>query len=113
MNGHKTWDAPLHRALREDLTSARGKKYKFDSIRDLLRAIRNKLAHLDQAAPEAAPEVQKLFGGISVTSVGGVSGEQQQDAFLSYWTSRFPDLCLSLYLLAPLAEDPRLATFFS
>ena len=39
------------------MTKARGKKYKFDSIRDLLRAIRNKLAHLDQAAPEVLATV--------------------------------------------------------
>jgi serine/threonine-protein kinase/endoribonuclease IRE1 len=101
------WDGALDGPLLADLASARGRRYRFALVRDLLRAIRNKAAHLDQAAPE----VQRLLAG-ERAAAAGLAGEAEQAAFLAYWTERFPRLCIALYRLPCLAADPRLADFF-
>lgn len=51
-------------------------------LQDLLRALRNKRHHFH----EASDLVQLLLGHIP-------------DGFLSYWSSRFPDLLMEIYTL--------------
>ncbi|XP_019187490.1 PREDICTED: serine/threonine-protein kinase/endoribonuclease IRE1a-like [Ipomoea nil] len=72
------WDAKLDTAFINDI--GRYRRYKFDSVRDLLRVIRNKLNHYR----ELSKEIQELLG-------------QVPEGFDSYFSSRFPRLVMEVY----------------
>ncbi|XP_046660602.1 serine/threonine-protein kinase/endoribonuclease IRE1 [Homalodisca vitripennis] len=65
------WRAVIDEEVKADLRKYRS--YRGDSVRDLLRALRNKRHHFRELSPEA----QKLLG-------------IPADSFTHYWTSRFP-----------------------
>ncbi|CAJ0967334.1 unnamed protein product [Ranitomeya imitator] len=67
------------------------RSYKGRSIRDLLRALRNKKHHYR----ELPPEVQETLGNVP-------------DEFVCYFTSRFPGLLLHTYLAMQLCSRERL-----
>ncbi|KAF2364029.1 Pyrrolo-quinoline quinone repeat [Trinorchestia longiramus] len=67
------WVAKMHPEVYKDLRLHRD--YKDSSVRDLLRAIRNKRTHYQ----ELHPAVQAVMGSVP-------------NEFLHYWTSRFPSL---------------------
>lgn len=69
------WRHQMHPIISEDLR--RFRDYKGQSVRDLLRALRNKKNHYRELTEEA----RKVFGRIP-------------DEFVSYWTERFPKLLL-------------------
>ncbi|XP_022905104.2 serine/threonine-protein kinase/endoribonuclease IRE1 [Onthophagus taurus] len=71
----KDWRYHVHDEVANDLRKYRS--YKGDSVRDLLRALRNKKHHYRELSPEAQ------------LSLGDVP-----EAFTRYWTSRFPLLLL-------------------
>ncbi|KAI9083920.1 hypothetical protein K1719_034178 [Acacia pycnantha] len=56
------------------------RRYKFDSVRDLLRVMRNKLNHYR----ELPPQIQQLLGPVP-------------EGFNEYFASRFPKLLISVY----------------
>nr|GLL37124.1 serine/threonine-protein kinase/endoribonuclease IRE1a-like [Ipomoea trifida] len=72
------WDAKMDSAFINDI--GRYRRYKFDSVRDLLRVIRNKLNHYR----ELSKEIQELLG-------------QVPEGFDSYFSSRFPRLVMEVY----------------
>ncbi|GJW46840.1 serine/threonine-protein kinase/endoribonuclease IRE1b-like protein [Tanacetum coccineum] len=72
------WDEKLDKILLKDVTQYR--KYKYDSIRDLLRLIRNKSNHYR----ELSEEVQEVLGSLPT-------------GFESYFSSRFPNLLMEVY----------------
>ncbi|CAA0807032.1 Serine/threonine-protein kinase/endoribonuclease IRE1b [Striga hermonthica] len=72
------WDEKMENAFLNDI--GRYRRYKFDSVRDLLRVIRNKLNHFR----ELSKEIQALLGPVP-------------DGFDSYFTSRFPKLLIEVY----------------
>ena len=72
------WDEKLDNILLKDVT--RYRKYKYDSIRDLLRVIRNKSNHYR----ELPKEVQEVLGSVPT-------------GFESYFSSRFPNLLMEVY----------------
>lgn len=74
----KNWRDRICDALREDLRKFR--TYKAHSVRDLLRAMRNKKHHYRELPEDVR------------TSLGQVPHE-----FVVYFTSRFPDLLLHVY----------------
>ncbi|XP_064116017.1 serine/threonine-protein kinase/endoribonuclease IRE1-like isoform X2 [Macrobrachium nipponense] len=69
------WRLHMHPIIAEDLR--RFRDYKGNSVRDLLRALRNKRNHYRELKEEA----RMVFGRIP-------------DEFIYYWTSRFPRLLL-------------------
>ncbi|XP_068244652.1 serine/threonine-protein kinase/endoribonuclease IRE1 isoform X2 [Palaemon carinicauda] len=69
------WRQHMHPVIAEDLR--RFRDYKGSSVRDLLRALRNKRNHYRELKEEA----RMVFGRIP-------------DEFVYYWTSRFPRLLL-------------------
>ncbi|KRT82320.1 hypothetical protein AMK59_3943, partial [Oryctes borbonicus] len=71
----KDWRFHIDDEVASDLRKYRS--YKGESVRDLLRALRNKKHHYRELTPEA----QKILGDIP-------------DSFVNYWTSRFPLLLL-------------------
>ncbi|CAH9145290.1 unnamed protein product [Cuscuta epithymum] len=73
-----SWDAKMDSAFINDI--GRYRRYKFDSVRDLLRVIRNKLNHYR----ELSMEIQGLLG-------------QVPEGFDSYFSSRFPSLVVEVY----------------
>lgn len=73
-----TWDVKLENGFLENI--GRYRRYKFDSVRDLLRVIRNKLSHYREL-PNA---VQELLGTIP-------------EGFENYFRSRFPRLLIEVY----------------
>ncbi|KAF7265858.1 hypothetical protein GWI33_020928 [Rhynchophorus ferrugineus] len=73
------WRAHIHEEVARDLRKYR--TYRGESIRDLLRALRNKKHHFRELSREA----QLSLGDIP-------------EAFTSYWTSRFPLLLVHVYL---------------
>lgn len=72
------WDEKMEPAFLNNI--GRYRRYKFDSIRDLLRVIRNKLNHYR----ELPQEIQELLGPVS-------------EGFDSYFSSRFPKLLIEVY----------------
>ncbi|PON33104.1 Serine/threonine protein kinase [Parasponia andersonii] len=72
------WDEKLETAFLNNI--GRYRRYKYDSIRDLLRVIRNKLNHYR----ELPQEIQELLGPVP-------------EGFDSYFSSRFPRLLIEVY----------------
>lgn len=72
------WDEKLESAFLNDI--GRYRRYKYDSVRDLLRVIRNKLNHYR----ELSEEIRGILG----TVPGG---------FDSYFSARFPKLLIEVY----------------
>ncbi|CAL5412006.1 unnamed protein product [Camellia sinensis] len=71
-------DEKMESAFINDI--GRYRRYKFDSARDLLRVIRNKLNHYR----ELPQEIQRILGQIP-------------EGFDSYFSSRFPQLLVEVY----------------
>ncbi|KAG5457670.1 MAG: ribonuclease 2-5A-domain-containing protein, partial [Olpidium bornovanus] len=82
----ENWQRRLDRPFVESLGKYR--KYDFRSIRDLLRALRNKRHHY-QDAPDA---LKRLFGPTAET-------------FLAYFRSKFPNLFIHVY--GVVRSDPK------
>ncbi|KAL9811359.1 putative serine/threonine-protein kinase/endoribonuclease IRE1b IRE1 family [Arabidopsis thaliana] len=76
LNGR--WDEKLDSIFLDNI--GRYRRYKFDSIRDLLRVIRNKLNHYR----ELPKELQELLGSVP-------------EGFERYFSSRFPKLLIQVY----------------
>ncbi|XP_052202679.1 serine/threonine-protein kinase/endoribonuclease IRE1b-like isoform X2 [Diospyros lotus] len=72
------WDEKMDSAFINDI--GRYRRYKFDSVRDLLRVVRNKLNHYR----ELSQEIQGILG-------------QVPEGFDSYFSSRFPLLLIEVY----------------
>ncbi|KAJ0702074.1 putative protein kinase IRE1 family transcription factor WD40-like family [Helianthus annuus] len=72
------WDEKLDNILLSDI--GRYRKYKYDSVRDLLRVIRNKLNHYR----ELSKEIRDVLGPVPT-------------GFESYFSSRFPKLVMEVY----------------
>lgn len=72
------WDEKLESAFLNDI--GRYRRYKYDSVRDLLRVIRNKLNHYR----ELSEEIRGILG----TVPGG---------FDTYFSTRFPKLLIEVY----------------
>ncbi|KAI3797162.1 hypothetical protein L1987_32415 [Smallanthus sonchifolius] len=72
------WDEKLDNILLSDI--GRYRKYKYDSVRDLLRVIRNKLNHYR----ELPKEIRDVLGPVPT-------------GFESYFSSRFPKLVMEVY----------------
>ncbi|XP_076883919.1 serine/threonine-protein kinase/endoribonuclease IRE1b-like [Bidens hawaiensis] len=72
------WDDKLDYILLSDI--GRYRKYKYDSVRDLLRVIRNKLNHYR----ELPKEIRDVLGPVPT-------------GFESYFSSRFPKLVMEVY----------------
>lgn len=72
------WDVKLDSELVSDI--GRYRRYKFDSVRDLLRVIRNKLNHYR----ELSQEIRAILG-------------QPPEGFYSYFSGRFPRLLIEVY----------------
>ncbi|XP_075034197.1 serine/threonine-protein kinase/endoribonuclease IRE1 [Mixophyes fleayi] len=83
------WREHITVPLQTDLRKFRS--YKGRSVRDLLRALRNKKHHYR----ELPPEVQETLGNVP-------------DEFVCYFTSRFPGLLLHTYLAMQLCSRERL-----
>ncbi|KAG0328786.1 bifunctional endoribonuclease/protein kinase ire1 [Dissophora globulifera] len=83
----RDWYKVIDRHLVENLGKYR--KYDGGSVRDLLRALRNKKHHYQ----DLPPHVKRALGELP-------------HGFLSYFTSRFPKLMLHLYYIV--ADDPGL-----
>lgn len=75
------WRNAIGSELQTDLRKFR--TYRGESVRDLLRAVRNKKHHYR----ELSEELQKHLGTLP-------------DAFLAYFTSRFPKLLMHTYAVA-------------
>ncbi|GLJ39081.1 hypothetical protein SUGI_0796780 [Cryptomeria japonica] len=73
-----TWDGKLESPFLANI--GRYRRYKFDSVRDLLRVIRNKLNHYR----ELPKDIQELLGTIP-------------EGFDKYFSNRFPRLLLEVY----------------
>ncbi|GAB2210434.1 hypothetical protein Droror1_Dr00015700 [Drosera rotundifolia] len=72
------WDEKLENAFLNNICKYR--RYKYDSVRDLLRVIRNKLNHYR----ELPKEIQELLGPVP-------------EGFDTYFTSRFPRLLIEVH----------------
>ncbi|KAL5557696.1 hypothetical protein UlMin_033907 [Ulmus minor] len=72
------WDEKMEAAFINNIGHYR--RYKYDSVRDLLRVIRNKLNHYR----ELPPEIQELLGPVP-------------EGFDDYFYSRFPKLLIEVY----------------
>ena len=76
LNGN--WDQKMEAVFIDNIGHFR--RYKFDSVRDLLRVIRNKLNHYR----ELPQEIQKILGSVP-------------EGFDNYFSSRFPRLLIEVY----------------
>lgn len=76
LNGR--WDEKLESSFLTNIS--RYRRYKYDSIRDLLRVIRNKLNHYR----ELPLEIQEVLGSVP-------------EGFDNYFTVRFPNLLIEVY----------------
>ncbi|KAL6279161.1 hypothetical protein ACE6H2_016042 [Prunus campanulata] len=72
------WDEKMESAFINNI--GRYRRYKFDSVRDLLRVIRNKLNHYR----ELPQDIQEILGPVP-------------EGFNSYFSSRFPKLLIEVY----------------
>ncbi|PKA48124.1 Serine/threonine-protein kinase/endoribonuclease IRE1a [Apostasia shenzhenica] len=89
------WGEKLDAAFISDM--GRFRKYKFDSIRDLLRVVRNKLNHYR----ELPKELQEILGSVP-------------KGFDQYFCSRFPRLLIEVYkvMLAYCREEDSFSKYF-
>ncbi|CAM8985592.1 unnamed protein product [Rhodiola kirilowii] len=72
------WDEKLEPTFISNI--GRYRRYKYDSVRDLLRVMRNKLNHYR----ELPPDIQELLGAVP-------------EGFDGYFASRFPKLFIAVY----------------
>ncbi|XP_044511209.1 serine/threonine-protein kinase/endoribonuclease IRE1b-like isoform X3 [Mangifera indica] len=72
------WDEKMEAAFIDNI--GRYRRYKYDSIRDLLRVIRNKSNHYR----ELPQDIQELLGSLP-------------EGFYNYFSSRFPKLLIEVY----------------
>ncbi|KAH9626955.1 hypothetical protein KSS87_005724 [Heliosperma pusillum] len=72
------WDDKLEQSFLENIS--RYRRYKYDSVRDMLRVIRNKLNHYR----ELPTEIQEVLGSVP-------------EGFDNYFTARFPNLLIEVY----------------
>lgn len=72
------WDEKMENAFINDI--GRYRRYRYDSVRDLLRVIRNKLNHYR----ELSKEIQAILGSVP-------------EGFNSYFSTRFPQLLIEVY----------------
>lgn len=72
------WDDKLESSFLTNIT--RYRRYKYDSVRDLLRVIRNKLNHYR----ELPTDIQEVLGSVP-------------EGFDSYSTARFPNLLIEVF----------------
>ena len=72
------WDERMDTAFINDI--GRYRRYKFDSVRDLLRVIRNKLNHYR----ELPKDIQGILG-------------QVPEGFDNYFSTRFPKLVIEVF----------------
>ncbi|XP_022852059.1 serine/threonine-protein kinase/endoribonuclease IRE1a-like [Olea europaea var. sylvestris] len=72
------WDEKMESSFLDNI--GRYRRYKYDSVRDLLRAMRNKLNHYR----ELPTEMQKLIGSVP-------------EGFDRYFMTRFPKLLIEVY----------------
>ena len=91
----KNWLEYLDDNVREDLTKHR--TYKGNSVRDLLRALRNKKHHYNEL-----PEITKMMYG------------RLPDQYIDYWTTRFPKLLMHSWMATHcIKNEPNLAKYFA
>jgi ankyrin repeat protein/serine/threonine protein kinase len=86
---YSDWFDGIDKQLWDQLS--KNAKYDKESVRDLLKAIRNLKNHYTEQ-PE---EIKRLLGPLS-------------DAFLHYWTGKFPNLLMSVY--STVFRDTQLST---
>lgn len=72
------WDERMEPAFINDI--GRFRRYRYDSVRDLLRVIRNKLNHYR----ELPREIQAILGSVP-------------EGFNTYFSTRFPKLLIEVY----------------
>ncbi|KAH6799832.1 hypothetical protein C2S52_000296 [Perilla frutescens var. hirtella] len=72
------WDDKMETAFINDI--GRYRRYKYDSVRDLLRVVRNKLSHYR----ELSKEIQAILGPVP-------------EGFDAYFSTRFPKLLMEVY----------------
>lgn len=89
------WDEKMDTAFINDI--GRYRRYKFDSVRDLLRVIRNKLNHYR----ELPKDIQGILG-------------QVPEGFDNYFSTRFPKLLIEVYKVFHLycAEEETFVKYF-
>ncbi|CAG9832376.1 unnamed protein product [Diabrotica balteata] len=80
------WRAHIHEEVSSDLKKYRS--YQGYSVRDLLRALRNKKHHFRELSPEA----QKILG-------------RDSESFTTYWLSRFPLLLVHTWIVMQNVAD--------
>jgi tRNA A-37 threonylcarbamoyl transferase component Bud32 len=100
VGGGGSWDAFLSKELLADLVmpAAARRKYKFDSLRDLLRAVRNKKNHF----VDLPALLQIVMGPLP-------------HGYLAYWTDRFPALFMQVHdfvVSNALHSEPRFLRYF-
>lgn len=88
------WDEKLEWAFINNI--GRYRRYKYDSIRDLLRVIRNKSNHYE----DLPHDVKELLGPVP-------------EGFEAYFSARFPRLLIEVYKVITMycGEDPRFLKF--
>ncbi|KAJ3678662.1 hypothetical protein LUZ60_002465 [Juncus effusus] len=93
--GGNKWNEKLDQALISDLGKYR--KYNFDSVRDLLRVVRNKSGHYR----ELSTELQESLGSLP-------------EGFDRYFSSRFPKLLIEVYkvVFAYCREEDSFSKYF-
>lgn len=72
------WDEKMETAFINDI--GRFRRYRYDSVRDLLRVVRNKLNHYR----ELPKEIQAILGSVP-------------EGFYAYFSTRFPKLLIEVY----------------
>jgi serine/threonine-protein kinase/endoribonuclease IRE1 len=88
------WHDVLNDAVRDDLRKHRS--YNPKSVRDLLRALRNKRHHYNEL-PDA---IKALYGRVP-------------DQFADYWTARFPRLLVhSWHVMHSVKNEPTFTQYF-
>ncbi|XP_051139823.1 serine/threonine-protein kinase/endoribonuclease IRE1b-like [Andrographis paniculata] len=89
------WDENLDTAFINDI--GRYRRYKFNSVRDLLRVIRNKMNHYR----ELPKEIQAILGSVP-------------EGFDEYFSTRFPKLLIEVYRIISIfcAEEETFLKYF-
>ncbi|KAI6242866.1 Serine/threonine-protein kinase/endoribonuclease ire-1 [Aphelenchoides fujianensis] len=92
--GTYDWHRQLSKELQEDLRKFR--KYRGDSVRDLMRAMRNKKHHYQ----ELSEELRRSLGDVP-------------DGYVTYFTDRFPKLLIHVFqVMALCANEPNFQTYY-
>ncbi|KAL8523998.1 hypothetical protein ACS0TY_013817 [Phlomoides rotata] len=93
--GGGKWDEKMENAFINDI--GRYRRYKYDSVRDLLRVVRNKLNHYR----ELSKEIQLILGSVP-------------EGFDSYFSTRFPKLLIVVYhvILSHCSEEEIFHKYF-